>query len=96
MKLGLKQKKILELLSINCRYTNKDIGKAVGLSEDSVAYQIDKLMVHATHLRKSHHNYDYLISILHPLLFGIISEIQSCTNDKTLKKHFLSTCYWVF
>ncbi len=44
MKLNLRQKKILELLSINCRFTNKDIGKSVGLSEDSVAYQIDKLI----------------------------------------------------
>lgn len=44
MKLNLKQKKILKLLSINCRFTNKDIAKSVGISEDSVAYQIDKLI----------------------------------------------------
>lgn len=44
MELNLRQKKILELLSINCRFTNKDVGKAVGLSEDSVSYQIDKLI----------------------------------------------------
>lgn len=44
MKLNLKQKKILKLLSINCRFSNKDIGKAVKISEDSVAYQIDKLI----------------------------------------------------
>jgi Lrp/AsnC family transcriptional regulator, leucine-responsive regulatory protein len=44
MKLNLKQKKILKLLSINCRFTNKDIAKSLGISEDSVAYQIDKLI----------------------------------------------------
>lgn len=44
MELNLKQKKILKLLSINCRYSNKDIAKAVKISEDAVAYQIDKLL----------------------------------------------------
>jgi len=44
MKLNLKQKKILKLLSINCRFTNKDIAKSVRLSEDAVRYQIDKLI----------------------------------------------------
>lgn len=44
MDLNLRQKKILKLLSINCRFTNKDIAKSVGISEDSVAYQIDKLI----------------------------------------------------
>lgn len=43
IKLNLKQKKILKLLSINCRFTNKDIAKCVHLSEDAVAYQIKKL-----------------------------------------------------
>ena len=44
MKLNLRQKKILKLLSINCRFTNKDIAKSVGISEDAVAYQINKLI----------------------------------------------------
>lgn len=44
MELNLRQKKILKLLAINCRFSNKDIGKAVKISEDSVAYQIDKLI----------------------------------------------------
>ena len=44
MTLKLKQKRILELLSINCRFSNKDIGKAIGLSEDAVDYQINKLI----------------------------------------------------
>jgi len=44
MELVLKQKKLLKLLSINCRYANKDIGKAIGLSEDAVRYQINKLI----------------------------------------------------
>jgi DNA-binding Lrp family transcriptional regulator len=43
-KLNIKQKKILKLLSINCRFTNKDIAKAVHLSEDAVAYQINNLI----------------------------------------------------
>ena len=63
---------------LNFTYNKNDI---------SPRYQINKLLVHATYLRKSHYNYDDLISVLHPLLFGIISEIQSCTKDKTLKKH---------
>ncbi|MBU2633655.1 MAG: Lrp/AsnC family transcriptional regulator [Nanoarchaeota archaeon] len=45
MKLNLKQKKILKLISINCRFTNKDIAKSVGMSEDAVAYQINKLII---------------------------------------------------
>ena len=44
MKLNIRQKKILKLISINCRFTNKDIAKSVGISEDAVAYQIDKLI----------------------------------------------------
>ena len=44
MELNLRQKKILKLLAINCRFSNKDIGKAVQISEDSVAYQIDNLI----------------------------------------------------
>ena len=44
MELNIKQKRLLELLSINCRFSNKDIGKTIGLSEDSVEYQIDKLI----------------------------------------------------
>ncbi len=44
MKLNLRQKKILKLLSINCRFSNKDIAKSLKISEDSVAYQINKLI----------------------------------------------------
>ena len=44
MKLSLTQKRILELLSINCRFSNKDIAKCVHLSEDAVDYQINKLI----------------------------------------------------
>lgn len=42
--LSLNQKKILKLLAINARYSNKDIAKIVGISEDSVRYQINKLI----------------------------------------------------
>lgn len=44
MELNLKQKKILKLLAINCRFSNKDIAKSVGVSEDTVKYQIDNLI----------------------------------------------------
>tara|TARA_Y100000310_G_C20625158_1_gene785439 strand:+ start:579 stop:1571 length:993 start_codon:yes stop_codon:yes gene_type:complete len=61
MKLNLRQKKILKLLSINCRFTNKDIAKSVGISEDTVAYQIDKL-IHKEKLAR------YNIQFFFPLL----------------------------
>jgi len=44
MKLTLTQKRILELLSINCRFSNKDIAKSINVSEDTVDYQINKLI----------------------------------------------------
>lgn len=44
MELKVRQKRILELLSINSRFSNKDIGKIVGLSEDAIDYQITKLI----------------------------------------------------
>ncbi len=44
MDLNLRQKKLLELLSINCRFTNKDIAKSLHCSEDAVEYQIKKLI----------------------------------------------------
>ena len=44
MKLNLKQKRLLELLSINCRFSHKDMGRIIGLSEDSIDYQINKLI----------------------------------------------------
>lgn len=44
MDLDKKQKKLLKLLSINCRFTNKDIAKAIGVSPDTVSYQVNKLV----------------------------------------------------
>jgi DNA-binding Lrp family transcriptional regulator len=44
MKLSLTQKKILKLLTINCRFSNKDIAQAIGISADTVNYQIEKLV----------------------------------------------------
>src|SRR3989338_8540230 len=66
--LSLVQKKILKLLAINCRYTNKDIAQAIGMSEDIVRYHIEKLiekekMSHFTaffdfkHVGMYHHHY---------------------------------------
>src|SRR5262249_29885020 len=45
MKLAHKQRKLLKLLSINCRYSNKDLAKAIGSSADTVQYQIEKLFI---------------------------------------------------
>ncbi len=42
-KLDLKDKKILYELDINCRQTNAQIAKKVGLSKDSIGYRIKKL-----------------------------------------------------
>ncbi|MAG45603.1 MAG: hypothetical protein CMH63_02405 [Nanoarchaeota archaeon] len=44
MELNLTQRKILKLLSLNCRYSNQDIGKAIGVSADTVQYQIENLI----------------------------------------------------
>ncbi|MCA9495747.1 MAG: AsnC family transcriptional regulator [Nanoarchaeota archaeon] len=42
-KLDLKDKKILYELDLNCRQTNAQIAKKVGLSKDSIGYRIKKL-----------------------------------------------------
>jgi len=44
MELNLRQKQLLELLSINCRFSNKDIAKSLRCSEDAIEYQIKKLI----------------------------------------------------
>lgn len=44
MELNLRQKQLLKLLSINCRFSNKDIAKSLRCSEDAVEYQIKKLI----------------------------------------------------
>ena len=44
MELNLRQKQLLELLSINCRFSNKDIAKSLHCSEDAIEYQIKKLI----------------------------------------------------
>ena len=44
MDLNTRQKQLLELLSINCRFSNKDIAKSLRCSEDAVEYQIKKLI----------------------------------------------------
>ena len=58
MILNVRQKRILELLSINCRFSNKDVGKTVGLSEDAVDYQINK-MINEENLAKFFVQFDY-------------------------------------
>ena len=44
MKLSLKQKKLAKLLAINARFSNADIGHTLGISADTVEYQINKLV----------------------------------------------------
>jgi len=44
MELTIRQKQLLEILSINCRFSNKDIAKSLRCSEDAVEYQIKKLI----------------------------------------------------
>jgi len=41
--LDLKDRKLLYQLDINCRQTDSEIGKKIGLSKQSVAYRIDRL-----------------------------------------------------
>lgn len=43
IKLDIKDKKILEQLDINCRQSNNQIAKKVGLSKDTVSYRIKNL-----------------------------------------------------
>jgi DNA-binding Lrp family transcriptional regulator len=43
-KIDVKDKKILYELDLNCRQSNNQIGKKVGLGRDVVAYRIDKLI----------------------------------------------------
>src|SRR3989344_8184039 len=44
MELKARQKQLLNLLSINCRFSNKDMAKSIHCSEDAVDYQIKKLI----------------------------------------------------
>lgn len=58
MKLTTRQKKLLYLLSINCRFSQKDLAKALRMSEDAVAYQINKL-IHKEKLGHFNVQFDY-------------------------------------
>ncbi len=58
MKLSLTQKKILKLLAVNCRFSNKDIAKAVGVSPDTVNYQINNL-IHKNKISTFFVQFDY-------------------------------------
>jgi len=89
MKLNLKQKKILKLLSINCRFTNKDIAKSVGLSEDAVRYQIDKLIkeekmgffnTQFVHLNLGYSSYHHWIRLPKKVSIDKIKEIPNVNS----------------
>ncbi len=60
-----------------------------GNIKNSPKWQLNKLLAHATHLRKSSHNYDSLIKKLHSILYDIIGEIQLFTQNNILKQHIL-------
>jgi len=79
MNLNLKQKKILKLLSINCRFSNKDIGKSIGLSEDAVAYQIDKLI-------NKEKLANFNVQFFHPMLGYDSYHLWLRLKDDNLKK----------
>lgn len=44
MELSLRQKKLLKLLCINARFSNEDIAESLGVSPDTVKYQIRRLV----------------------------------------------------
>jgi DNA-binding Lrp family transcriptional regulator len=77
--MNLKQKKILKLLSINCRFTNKDIAKSIKTSQDSVAYQINKL-INKDKLAK------FNIQSFHPILGYSSYHIWLRLNDYNIEK----------
>lgn len=58
MALNLLQKKLLKLLAINCRFTNKDLAKALNVSADTVTYQIEKL-IHKEEYAKFYVQFNY-------------------------------------
>lgn len=60
MELSLRQKQILELLSINCRFSNRDIAKSLRCSEDTVDYQIKKL-IEEEKLARFYVQFDYYL-----------------------------------
>jgi DNA-binding Lrp family transcriptional regulator len=44
MHLSATQRKLLKLLAMNSRFTNKDLARAIGVSADTVQYQLEKLL----------------------------------------------------
>ena len=83
MKLNLKQKKILKLLSINCRFSNKDIARSVKMSKDSVAYQVEKLI-------EKEKLSQFSIQFYHPMIgydsYRIWIRLKENANFEKLKK----------
>ena len=80
MKLKHTQKAILKLLSINARFSNKDIAKTLKISEETVKYQIDKL-VRKEDLAMFYTHFDYkqLDYIVHHIL------IQTDEQEKSVE-----------
>jgi len=74
-------------INLNSQIHKLEIAYGNSKTMNKPKYLINKLLVHATDLRKSHYNYNKIISKLHPLLFSIVEEIQSMTKDRELKKH---------
>lgn len=73
--------------TLNSQINKLEIAYGDSKTTNKPKYLINKLLVHATDLRKSHYNYDKIISKLHPLLFSIVEEIQLMTKDSEIKRH---------
>lgn len=80
MNLGIIQKKILYLLSANCRYTNKDIAKIVKTSEDTINYQINNL-IEEKQLAEYRVHFDW--GILGYKYYQIVIKCKLINNDVT-------------
>jgi len=79
VKLNVKDKKILFELDKNCRQTNAQIAKVVGLSKEGVAYRIDKLEEQGVITQ-----YQAVVNLskLGVIAFKIYLSFQYLTSDK--------------
>ena len=93
------QQKILKLLAINCRYTNKDIARIVHTSEDAVHYQITKLIeqeqrsyfvVTFDYKKLGFNHHHYLIRLIDPDLIPMdaLQRIEEIS--------FINTCFGAY
>jgi DNA-binding Lrp family transcriptional regulator len=79
MDLKLRQRRLLKLLSINCRFSNKDIAKSLHCSEDLVEYQIKNLITQRK-LASFSVQFDY--SLLGYTHYHLLIKIKNFNFDK--------------